>query len=94
MQTLFFLGAIFAIAYFLILRPARKKDQQRRDMISRVQKGDRVVTIGGIYGEVVSVKDKFVIITVDPESGATLKMTRAAVHNIVTEASSEEEVSH
>jgi preprotein translocase subunit YajC len=90
-QTLIFLGAIFAVAYFLILRPQKKKDQQRREMLSRVQRGDHVITIGGIHGEVAAVKDKYVILTVDSERGTTLKMTRAAVHNIVTDATSEEE---
>jgi len=93
-QTLFFLGAIFAIAWFLILRPQKKKDQERREMLSRIQKGDRVVTIGGIHGEVAAVKDKYVILIVDAERGTTLKMSRAAVHNIVTDTSSEEEDSH
>jgi len=89
MQTLFFLGLIFMVFYWLILRPQKKKEQQRRQMLSQVRKGDQVRTIGGIFGEVASVKEKFVIINVDKQSGATLKVSRSAVSAIIAEESDE-----
>lgn len=92
-QTFLFLGAIFAVAYFLILRPQKKKEQQRRELLAKVQKNDRVLTIGGIYGEVIAVKEKYVVLNVDSETGTTLKVLRSAVHTIVTDTSTEDEVS-
>jgi preprotein translocase subunit YajC len=90
-KTLLFAGAIFAVLYFLILRPQRKKDQQRKEMLSRVERGQRVVTIGGIYGEVQSIKEEYCILLVDAERGVTLKLRRSAIHEILPEDSGEEE---
>jgi len=81
-MILFFVG-IFAVFYFLIIRPQKRKEKQRRETIAQLRKGDRIVTIGGIHGEVVNIKDTTMIIRVDTESGATLKMNRSAVHRVV-----------
>lgn len=90
-MTIIFFAAIFFIMQFLIFRPQKKKEQQRRDMLSKVQRGDKVVTIGGIHGEVISVKDKYVVLLVDAERGTTMKFSRHAVHNIVTDETSDED---
>lgn len=90
-KTLLFAGAIFAVLYFLILRPQRKKDQQRKEMLSKVQRGQRVVTIGGIYGEVQTLKEEYCILLVDAERGVTLKLRRSAIHEILPQDSGEEE---
>ena len=81
--------AIFAIIYFMILRPQKKKEQQRKEMLNKVERGDDVVTIGGIFGEVESVnaKEEYVILLVDRERGTTLKFRRGAVHEILTKGS-------
>ena len=76
---------IFAVFYFLMIRPQKQKDKQRRETIAQMKKGDRVITIGGIHGEVVGLKDKTMILRVDPDSGATLKMNRSAVHRVLGE---------
>jgi len=89
-QTVAFAGAIFAVLYFLILRPQRKKDQQRKEMLSKVERGQRVVTIGGIYGEVQTVKEEYCILLVDGERGTTLKLRRSAIHEILPQESEEE----
>ena len=88
---LIFLAVIFGIMYCLILRPQKKKEQQRKEMLSKVERGNRVVTIGGLYGEVQTVKEEFVILLVDPERGTTLKFRRSAVHEILPQGSVEEE---
>ena len=54
-------------------------------MLERIEKGDRVVTIGGIHGEVVSLSDESVIVNVDPKTDATLKLSRSAISRIVPE---------
>jgi len=74
---------IVGVFYFLIMRPQKKKEQKRRAMINEVRKGDRIVTIGGIHGEIISAKDDTIIILVDAQSGTTLKMTRGAIHRVV-----------
>jgi preprotein translocase subunit YajC len=75
--------AIFAIFYFLMIRPQKKKEQQHKAMLNSVQKGDHVVTIGGLHGEVESVKDDYLILLVDRENGHTLKFRRSAINEIL-----------
>lgn len=55
---------IFVIFYFLLIRPQQKKQKQHQAMIASVQKGDKVITSGGMHGLVTNVKDNIVSIKV------------------------------
>ena len=90
-MLMIWLVLIAGVFYFLVMRPQKKKDQERKAMLSKVQKGDRVMTIGGIYGEVVAVKENYVLVQVDKERGTTLKVGRTAINNVVTTESAEQE---
>ena len=79
------------VIYFMMLRPQKKKEQRRKQMIADLQRGDQVVTIGGIHGEVISVKENHVILLVDAGRGATLKMLRNAIHRIQQDDSDEDQ---
>jgi preprotein translocase subunit YajC len=48
---------LFAIFYFLLIRPQQKKAKEHREMISNLKKGNRIVTSGGIYGTIISIDD-------------------------------------
>lgn len=48
---------LFAIFYFLLIRPQQKKAKEHREMINNLKKGQRIVTSGGIYGTIVSMDD-------------------------------------
>ena len=48
---------IFVVFYFFMIRPQKKKDKQVKDMLAALKKGDRVCTIGGIYGTIAHIKD-------------------------------------
>ncbi len=61
---LFMLIAIFAIFYFLMIRPESKRRKERQQMIDSLKRGDRVVTIGGLYGEVQDVHDDKVVLRI------------------------------
>jgi preprotein translocase subunit YajC len=79
--TLVTFGLVFAIFYFLIIRPQNKKQKQAKEMLASLKKGDRVVTIGGIRGEVTSIKDDIVVIKVD---GSTkIQFTKSAVNTVL-----------
>lgn len=91
LPMLVFFALIFIVFYFLIMRPQKKKEQERKAMLDKLQKGDRVITIGGIYGEVTAVKENYVLIQVDKERGTTLKFGRSAIHNVITGESAEQE---
>ncbi len=55
---------IFAVFYFMLIRPQRKKDKQVKEMLNNLKAGDRVCTIGGIYGTIVGIKDDTVTLSV------------------------------
>lgn len=59
---------LFVVFYFFMIRPQRKKDKQVRDMLNNLKVTDRVRTIGGIYGTIVSIKDDLVTISVGTDN--------------------------
>ena len=65
MASLMPIFLIFVVFYLFIIRPQNKKQKETERMISSLKKGDKVMTIGGIYGVVSSAKDKTVIVKVD-----------------------------
>ena len=76
---------LFAVIYFLMIRPQRKKDKQIQDMRKSLQVGDEIVTIGGICGKIVKTKDESFIIQVGADK-VKFEMMRWAVSS-VTKAS-------
>ena len=70
--------AVFAVMYFLMIRPQKKKQKEEQAMRDNLQIGDEITTIGGIIGKIVTVKDDSLII----ETGADrnrMKITRWAI---------------
>ena len=55
-QNILFMVAIFAVFYFLLIRPQQKRAKQHREMVAGVHRGDTVVTGGGLIGKVVNVE--------------------------------------
>ncbi len=56
---------IFVVMYFLMIRPQQKKQKELVKFRDSLQKGDKVVTIGGIYGTVAEIKERVVLLEVD-----------------------------
>lgn len=83
---LFQLVLIFGIFYFLIIRPQRKQQEQHRQLLASLQKGDRVVTSGGIVGEVVHLKDDEVTVKSGESRIVVLRSNIASVVNRAVEA--------
>jgi preprotein translocase subunit YajC len=69
--------AIFAIFYFLVLRPQSKKAKEHQKMLSELKKGDEVVTTGGIIGKISGLTDTELVLQV--QEGVRLRVTRASV---------------
>jgi preprotein translocase subunit YajC len=81
-QWLFPIIMIFVFVYFIMLRP--KRDQKHRDdMLSKMKKYDKVVTIGGIIGTIMEVRDDEVILKVDDNSNTRIKFSRGAISKIL-----------
>ena len=72
-----FLVLIFGIFYFLMIRPQRKKQKEHQELTQQLQKGDKVMTVGGIYGQIESLSDDSIVLKV--ESGTTIRVARASV---------------
>ncbi|AEC01448.1 preprotein translocase subunit YajC [Parasphaerochaeta coccoides] len=79
--TLVTFGLVAFIFYFMIIRPQRKRDKEAKNMIAAIKKGDRVVTIGGIYGTIVTVKENTVVLKVD--DNARLEFAKSAISSVV-----------
>jgi preprotein translocase subunit YajC len=86
-QLLFF-GAIFAIFYFLLIRPQQKQKRDREAMLGAVKKGDRVVTSSGLHGTVVGLNDQMVTLKV--ADSVRLDFDRSAVGRILTPSGNKE----
>ena len=67
-----FLVLIFAMFYFLMIRPQRKRQKEHQQLMEELRRGDRVVTAGGIHGVIENVSEDSVVIKV--ESGATMRV--------------------
>ena len=72
-----FLVLIFGVFYFLMIRPQRKKQKEHQQLTQELQRGDKVVTIGGIMGQIESISEDSIVIKV--ESGATIRMLRTSI---------------
>ena len=72
-----FLVLLFGMFWFLIIRPQRRRQQEHQQLTSSLKKGDKIVTIGGIFGEIEVATDQYFIIKV--ESGATMRMAKGSV---------------
>ena len=80
---------IFVIMYFLILRPQAKRQKEHQAMLSALQKGDDVVTAGGIYGTIVGVKEKEQTLIVKIADNVKVEIARTGIARKVTPPTSE-----
>ena len=64
---------IFVLFFFMIIRPQMKQAKEQRNMIAALQKGDEVVTSGGIVGKVTKVTEAFVVLEIAPETEITVQ---------------------
>ena len=72
---------IFVVFYFLLIRPQRKKDKKVKDMLSALKVGDRISTIGGIFGTITAIKDDTIELTVGKDN-VKLIMARWAIRQV------------
>ena len=77
---------IMAVVYFLMLRPQSKEKKQRAAMLTALKKNDRVITIGGIVGTVLQVKEDEVTLKVDESSNTKITFLRSAIQSVTAAA--------
>jgi preprotein translocase subunit YajC len=76
------IGGMFLIFYFLLIRPQQKKQKEMKKMLEALKKGDKIVTIGGVWGTISEVKEKTVIVKVDDNT--KLEFSRDAIGQVVS----------
>lgn len=81
-STLIMFGAIFLIFYFMIIRPQQKKAKDRDKLLSNLEKGDKVITSGGIHGIISGIDEKTVLLQVS--DNLKIKMERSAVGQVIS----------
>jgi preprotein translocase subunit YajC len=72
---------IFAVFYFMLIRPQMKRSKEHRQLVSQLGKGDEVVTNGGLLGRITDVSESF--ITLEIADNVQIKLQRQAVTNIM-----------
>jgi len=72
-----FLVLIFGLFWFTMVRPQRKRQKEHENMLKALQKGERVITAGGIYGTIDSMDEESIVIKV--ESGATMRVAKGSI---------------
>ena len=84
-SSIIFFVAVFAIMYFLMIRPQQKRQKEMQKMLDSLQVNDKVITNSGIYGRVVSMKpDKgIVVLEIDESNKVRVDFQRAAIANIL-----------
>lgn len=87
MGTLLMFGAMFAILYFILIRPQQKQQKKHQALLAGLKKGDEVILSSGIMGKVFAVEDRIVVIEISDKT--RLKVLKQAVQGIV--GSSEED---
>jgi len=80
-STLIMFGAIFLIFYFMIIRPQQKRAKEKEKMLSNLEKGDKVVTNGGIHGVIAGLEEKTALLMVSENT--KIKVERSAITTVL-----------
>ena len=83
MMSIAFFVLFFLILYFFMIRPQSKKAKEQKKYIEALKKGDKILTIGGIYGKIADIKEDGTII-MEVEDGTKMKVAKSAVSNDAT----------
>lgn len=81
LSTLLMFGAMFAILYFILIRPQQKQQKKHQELLAGLKRGDEVILSSGIMGKVFSVEDRVVVIEIADKT--KIKVLKQAVQGIV-----------
>lgn len=80
---------MFAIFYFLLIRPQQKKQRTRGAMLNNLRKGDKVVTIGGMHGTISEITDDTIVLKVNDVTKLTFD--RSSINNVTARSETKED---
>lgn len=81
--ALIFVVLMLVMFYWVVIRPTQVRQKRHQDMVARLKVGDRVITVGGIYGKIVNVSDKSLGIEI--AKGITVTFDRRAIRRLQDE---------
>ncbi|MFZ5643144.1 MAG: preprotein translocase subunit YajC [Bacillota bacterium] len=87
--TIIYIVALFALLYFLMIRPQQQRQKKHQEMIRGLKVNDKVVTAGGILGTVVKVKEDTLVLRV--ADGVRIEVLKSAIGQVRESAEDEEE---
>ena len=79
--SIIMLVVMFAVLYFLMIRPQKKHEKEAQNMRDNLAVGDEITTIGGIIGEIVSIKDETVTIETS-KAGTKIRFLKSAIRSV------------
>lgn len=77
------LGLFFVVFYFLIMRGNRKQKKERTSLLDSLTKNDRVMTIGGMLGTVVTIRDQEVVLKVDESNNTKVTFLKSSIQKVI-----------
>ena len=80
-ESMLLIVAMFGVMYFLMIRPQMKRAKEHKTMVESLQKGDEVITSGGILGRISKVDDQYVTVAI--ASGVEIQAQRAAIQTVL-----------
>lgn len=81
LSSIFFMIVIFALMYFMMIRPQKKKDKEIKTMRDSLSIGDEIITIGGIHGKIVKINDEVVVLEM-PYAKTRIEFSKWAVGSV------------
>ncbi len=77
------LGAFLVVAYLLLIRPQQQERKKQQEMMSSLRKGNHVVLVSGVYGEIVDIKDNVILVNIadDPNKEMIVRYSKFAVQS-------------
>ena len=88
MPIFIFIALMIGIFYFLLIRPQRRRQAEHKGFVEALKPGDKVITIGGLYGEIAEIDGAEIILTV--EDGGRLRFLRSSIMGMQQSAEVEE----
>ncbi len=76
-STLVFMGLLFAVMYFVMIRPQQKQLREHRTLLAALKKGDDVVTQGGVLGKIYAITDK--VVTLEIANGVRIRVLKSSI---------------
>ena len=80
-ESMLLIVAMFGVMYFLMIRPQMKRAKEHKTMVESLQKGDEVITAGGILGRISKVDDQYVTVAI--AAGVEIQAQRAAIQTVL-----------